>query len=63
MTAPGGLSLARVTVAAPNRRMDVALPDTMLVAELLPHLLRHAGDDLADIGDRQGGWVLRRASG
>jgi type VII secretion integral membrane protein EccD len=63
VTAPGGLSLARVTVAAPNRRMDVALPDTMLVAELLPHLLRHAGDDLMDTGARQGGWVLRRASG
>jgi type VII secretion integral membrane protein EccD len=63
VTAPGGLSLARVTVAAPSRRMDVALPETMLVAELLPHLLRHAGDDLADAGDRQGGWVLRRATG
>jgi ESX secretion system protein EccD len=63
VTAPGGLSLARVTVAAPNRRMDVALPDTMLVAELLPHLLRHAGDDLTDTAARQGGWVLRRASG
>jgi type VII secretion integral membrane protein EccD len=63
VTAPGGLSLARVTVAAPNRRMDVALPETMLVAELLPHLLRHAGDQLADTGDNQGGWVLRRATG
>jgi type VII secretion integral membrane protein EccD len=63
VTAPGGLSLARVTVAAPNRRMDVALPETMLVAELLPYLLRHAGDHLADTGDNQGGWVLRRATG
>jgi type VII secretion integral membrane protein EccD len=63
VTAPGGLSLARVTVAAPQRRMDVALPDTMLVAELLPHLLRHAGDDLPDGDRRGGGWVLRRASG
>ncbi|MEJ3743614.1 type VII secretion integral membrane protein EccD [Actinomycetes bacterium KLBMP 9797] len=63
MTAPGGLSLARVTVAAPKRRMDVALPDNLVVAELLPHLLRHAGDDLGETGDRQGGWVLRRATG
>jgi type VII secretion integral membrane protein EccD len=63
VTAPGGLSLARVTVAAPKRRMDVALPDTMVVAELLPHLLRHAGDELAGMGDDHGGWVLRRASG
>lgn len=63
MTTPGGLSLARVTIAAPQRRMDVALPDSLLVAELLPHLLRHAGDDLADTGDRHDGWVLRRATG
>jgi type VII secretion integral membrane protein EccD len=63
VTAPGVLSLARVTIVAPKRRLDVALPDNMLVAELLPHLLRHAGDDLGDTGDRQGGWVLRRATG
>lgn len=63
MTAPGGLSLARVTIAAPQRRMDVALPDNLLVAELLPHLLRHAGDDLADSGDGHRGWALRRATG
>lgn len=63
MTAPGGLSLARVTVATPARRMDVALPDNMLVGELLPHLLRYAGDGLGDDGERHGGWVLRRATG
>jgi type VII secretion integral membrane protein EccD len=63
VTAPGALSLARVTIVAPKRRLDVALPDNMLVAELLPHLLRHAGDDLGDTGDRQGGWTLRRATG
>jgi type VII secretion integral membrane protein EccD len=63
VTAPGGLSLARVTVAAPKRRMDVALPDSMLVGELLPHLLRHAGEDLADEGEQHGGWVLHRATG
>lgn len=63
MTTPGGTSLARVTIAAPKRRMDVALPDTMLVAELLPHLLRHADDELAEGAELQGGWVLRRATG
>ncbi|MFI6761343.1 type VII secretion integral membrane protein EccD [Micromonospora sp. NPDC050417] len=63
MAVPGSLSLARVTVAAPKRRMDVALPDNLIVAELLPHLLRHAGDDLGDVGERHGGWVLRRATG
>jgi type VII secretion integral membrane protein EccD len=63
VTAPGGLSLARVTVAAPKRRLDVALPDTMLVGELLPHLLRHAGDELGEAAEQRGGWVLRRATG
>lgn len=63
MTTPTSLSLARITVATPKRRMDVALPDTMLVAELLPHLLRHAGEDLADQGESHGGWALHRATG
>jgi len=63
VTAPAGVGLARVTVAAPQRRMDVALPDTMPVGELLPHLIRHAGEDVADDGERHGGWVLRRATG
>ena len=63
MTAPGSISLARVTVAAPQRRIDVALPDGLVVAELLPHLLRHAGEQLADEGETHGGWVLRRATG
>jgi type VII secretion integral membrane protein EccD len=40
--------------------MDLALPDNLLVAELLPHLLRHAGQT-GD--DRAGGWLLRRATG
>lgn len=63
MTAAAGPDLARVTVATPTRRMDVALPENAIVAELLPHLLRHAGDDLADDGEHHGGWTLRRATG
>ncbi|GAA5188692.1 type VII secretion integral membrane protein EccD [Rugosimonospora acidiphila] len=63
MTAPVGVGLARVTVATPKRRIDVALPENALVAELLPHLLRHAGDELPDDGERHGGWTLRRATG
>ena len=63
MSSPGGLSLARVTIAAPQRRMDIALPDNMIVAELLPHLLRHADGALGETSGRNGGWVLRRATG
>ncbi|WP_433794089.1 type VII secretion integral membrane protein EccD [Actinoplanes sp. CA-252034] len=65
MSAPAasGPSLARVTIAAPTRRLDLALPDNMLVAELLPHLLRHAEGALGEPSERYGGWVLRRATG
>jgi type VII secretion integral membrane protein EccD len=55
--------LVRVTVAAPARRIDLALPERAPLAELLPGLLRHAGEDLADAGALSGGWVLRRADG
>lgn len=63
MTRAIGGGLARVTVAAPRRRVDVALPDGVAVAELLPGLLRAAGEELADEGQTHGGWVLRRPDG
>src|ERR687893_2823315 len=63
----GGLSmsagLARVTISAPQRRVDVALPEHVPLAELLPELLRHAGEGLADDGEKHGGWLLRRVDG
>ncbi len=58
-----GIGLTRVTIAAPRRRVDLALPEDVPVAELLPELLRHGGDGLADDGERHGGWVLRRTDG
>ncbi|GGM33724.1 type VII secretion integral membrane protein EccD [Dactylosporangium sucinum] len=61
MTAAAGL--ARVTINAPHRRVDVTLPDAVPLAELLPDLLQHAGPGLADEGERHGGWLLRRADG
>ncbi|MFC7278541.1 type VII secretion integral membrane protein EccD [Paractinoplanes rhizophilus] len=57
------VGLARVTISAPNRRVDVALPEHVPLAELLPEVLRHAGEGLADDGERHGGWVLRRTDG
>lgn len=63
MTAPIGTGLARVTVSTPKRRLDVALPADLAVAELLPSLLRHAGEHAADDGERHGGWVLRTSTG
>ncbi|MEU7527657.1 type VII secretion integral membrane protein EccD [Saccharothrix sp. NPDC042600] len=55
--------LVRVTVAAPRRRVDLALPEHAAVAEVLPGLLARAGEGLADDGVAGGGWVLRRADG
>ncbi|MFY1634692.1 type VII secretion integral membrane protein EccD [Solwaraspora sp. WMMB335] len=55
--------LARITVCGPRRRIDLALPGHLPVAELLPDLLRHCGDGLADDGEQHGGWVLRRSDG
>jgi type VII secretion integral membrane protein EccD len=55
--------LVRVTVAAPRRRIDMALPERSPVAEILPALLRHGGESLADDGATGGGWLLRRADG
>ncbi|MEV4623453.1 type VII secretion integral membrane protein EccD [Asanoa sp. NPDC049573] len=55
--------LALVTVNAPQRRVDIALPQDVPLADLLPEILRHAGAGLADDGERHGGWVLRRPDG
>ncbi|NLU80289.1 type VII secretion integral membrane protein EccD [Micromonospora sp. HNM0581] len=57
------VGLARVTISTPRRRVDVALPEQVPLAELLPDVLRHAGDGLADDGEQHGGWLLRRADG
>ncbi len=57
------VGLARVTISAPHRRVDVALPEHVPLAELLPEVLRHAGEGLADDGEKHGGWVLRRTDG
>lgn len=66
MTTPtitSGTGLTRVTLHTPQRRVDVALPGSVAIAELLPELLRHAGIGLADDGEQHGGWILRRADG
>lgn len=55
--------LVKVSVDAPARRVDLALPDRWTLAEVLPTILRHAGDELADEGTLHGGWILRRHDG
>ncbi len=63
MSTHAATGLARITVAAPKRRIDVALPENVPLAELLPSVLRHAGEGIADDGELHGGWLLRRADG
>jgi type VII secretion integral membrane protein EccD len=55
--------LVRVTVAAPQRRLDLALPEQASVAEIIPGLLSKAGEHLADEAVPDGGWSLRRLDG
>lgn len=57
------IDLVRVTVRTPDRRLDVALPDGVAIAALLPVLLRDGGTELADRGAGHGGWVLRDVVG
>jgi len=55
-----GADLCRVTIIAPRTRVDMALPVDVPLADLLPTLLRHAGEDLPDAGLVHSGWVLQR---
>ncbi|CAM3194062.1 type VII secretion integral membrane protein EccD [Stackebrandtia soli] len=61
-------NLCRVTIVAPNTRMDVALPVHVQLCELQSDLLRHAADgpggaDLVEEGADAGGWALTRLGG
>lgn len=58
--ANSAVELCRVTVVAPRTRMDLALPVEIPLADLLPTLLRHAGEDPDDPAFLRGGWVLQR---
>lgn len=63
MTVDSDIGLARVVVVAPKRRLDLALPEHLVLAALLPALLSHAGEETVDSAGEQGGWILRRADG
>lgn len=60
MEANSGVELCRVTVVAPRTRMDLALPTDTPLADLLPTLLRYAGENPDDPAFLRGGWVLQR---
>ncbi|MGH3904564.1 MAG: type VII secretion integral membrane protein EccD [Pseudonocardiaceae bacterium] len=49
-----------MTVVAPRTRIDVALPSDVAVADLLPMVLKMAGESTPDGGSRHGGWCLAK---
>jgi type VII secretion integral membrane protein EccD len=51
---------SRVTVVAPQTRIDVALPSDVAVADLMPMLLEMARERSPDGGSRHGGWCLAK---
>jgi type VII secretion integral membrane protein EccD len=56
--------LARITIRAPRRRIDLAVPHQVPLAEMLPEVVLRAGEG----HDHQtlqatGGWMLRRVDG
>ncbi|GHE24036.1 type VII secretion integral membrane protein EccD [Streptomyces capillispiralis] len=55
--------LCRVTVHAPAKSVDLAVPSDVPVVDLLPTLVSYAGDGLAEEGLEHGGWVLQRLGG
>jgi type VII secretion integral membrane protein EccD len=58
--ANSGVELCRVTVVAPRTRMDLALPTDTPLSDLLPTLLKYAGENPDDPAFLRGGWVLQR---
>jgi type VII secretion integral membrane protein EccD len=58
-----GADLCRITIVAPDRRIDLSLPAEVPLVQMLPTLLRAAGRDLADAGLAHSGWALQRLDG
>lgn len=55
--------LCRITVRAPEKFIDLAVPGDVPLADLLPVLLDYAGEETQETGLEHGGWVLQRLGG
>ncbi|MFI5635343.1 type VII secretion integral membrane protein EccD [Streptomyces sp. NPDC051664] len=62
-SATGLSTLCRVTVRGPDQVLDLAVPGDIPVADLLPAIVSHVGEDLTEAGLDHGGWVLQRIGG
>ncbi|MDQ1005954.1 type VII secretion integral membrane protein EccD [Streptomyces sp. V4I23] len=63
MTETQAASLCRLTVRAPARVVDLAVPADVPIADLLPTVISYGGDNLEESGLDHGGWVLQRLGG
>jgi type VII secretion integral membrane protein EccD len=52
--------LCRISVRGPDKLVTLAVPTDVPWAELLPTILRYAGERLVEDGVEHGGWVLQR---
>ncbi|MGH3934996.1 MAG: type VII secretion integral membrane protein EccD [Pseudonocardiaceae bacterium] len=52
-----------MTVVAPCTRIDLALPSDVAVADLVPMVLKMAGESAPDGGSSHGGWCLAKLGG
>src|SRR5580658_4540809 len=61
-SAPSGVvdDLCRLTICGPARSVELAVPVHVPLIDLLPALLGHLGESLADTGLEHEGWVLQR---
>ncbi|PJE95498.1 type VII secretion integral membrane protein EccD [Streptomyces carminius] len=63
MTDTRTAALCRLTVRAPARTIDLAVPADVPVADLLPTVIGYGGEELEESGLEHGGWVLQRLGG
>ncbi|MFG2631470.1 type VII secretion integral membrane protein EccD [Streptomyces sp. NPDC048473] len=57
------VGLCRLTIRAPEKSLDLAVPSDIPFADLLPVIVGQAGDGLDEAGVEHGGWVLQRIGG
>ncbi|MFK4103143.1 type VII secretion integral membrane protein EccD [Streptomyces sp. NPDC019531] len=63
MTDKQTANLCRLTVRAPSKTIDLAVPADVPVADLLPTVISYGGVDLEEAGLEHEGWVLQRLGG
>lgn len=60
MSTTVGEDVTRVTVISPTRRIDLALPSSATLGEILPNIVRFSGYEGGTTSDAVHAWVLQR---